>query len=60
MELFITLVLPALVLVGLTLLFLTEGIPVWIEDLTRDSTTIWNFGIVFMSTISVIIYFAKR
>ena len=60
MELFITLVLPALVLVGLTLLFLTEGIPVWIEDLTRDSTTIWNFGIVFISTISVIIYFAKR
>ena len=60
MELFIALGLPVLLLVGLTLFFMTEGIPVWIQDLTRNSTTIWNFGIVFMSSISVIIYLAKK
>ena len=60
MELFIALVIPVIFLVGLTLLFKIESIPSWIQDITRNSTTIWNFGIVFMSTISVIIYFARR
>ena len=60
MELFIALGLPVLLLVGLIILFMKEGIPAWILDLTRNSTTLWNFGIVFMSTISVIIYFATR
>ena len=60
MELFIALGLPVLLLVGFTLLFLKEGIPDWVQILTRYDSTIWNFGIVFMSTISVIIYFAKR
>ena len=60
MELLIALGLPVLLLVGFTLLFMQEGIPAWIQNLTRYDSTIWNFGIVFMSTISVIIYFAKR
>ena len=60
MELFIALVIPVIFLVGLTLLFKIEGIPSCIQDITRNSTTIWNFGIVFMSTISVIIYLARR
>ena len=60
MELFIALVIPVIFLVGLTLLFKIESIPSWIQDITRNSTTIWNFGIVFMSTISVIIYLARR
>ena len=59
MELLIALGLPVLCLVGLILLFMTEGTPAWIQHLTMNSTTIWNFGIVFISTISVIIYFAK-
>ena len=60
MELFIALGLPVLLLVGLIILFMKEGIPDWILDLTRNSSNLWNFGIVFMSTISVIIYFATR
>tara|TARA_Y100000589_G_scaffold273505_1_gene266961 strand:- start:1006 stop:1188 length:183 start_codon:yes stop_codon:yes gene_type:complete len=60
MELFIALGLPIILLVFLTILFINDGIPTWIEELTRNSTSIWNFGIVFMSTISVIIYFAKK
>ena len=60
MELFIALGLPLVLLVGFTLLFMTEGVPVWVQNLTRNSSVIWNFGIVAMSTLTVIIYLAKR
>ena len=60
MELFITLGLPIVLLVGFTLLFMADGIPSWIQNLTRNSSNIWNFGIVAMSTITVIIYLAKK
>tara|TARA_A100001035_G_C27323583_1_gene295166 strand:- start:4 stop:186 length:183 start_codon:yes stop_codon:yes gene_type:complete len=60
MELFIALGLPIVLLIGLTFLFMSDGIPVWIQNLNRNSSTIWNFGIVSMSTMTVIIYLAKR
>ena len=60
MELFIALGLPIVLLFGLTFLFIADGIPVWIQNLNRNSSTIWNFGIVAISTMTVIIYLAKR
>ena len=60
MELFIALGLPIVLLVGFTLLFMADGIPSWIQNLNRNSTNIWNFGIVVISTITVIIYLAKK
>ena len=60
MELFIALGLPIVLLIGLTFLFMSDGIPIWIQNLNRNSSTIWNFGIVAMSTVTVIIYLAKR
>ena len=60
MELFIALGLPLVLLVGLTLLFMTDGVPDWIQNFIKNSSNIWNFGIVAMSTIMVIIYLAKR
>ena len=60
MELFIALGLPIVLLIGLTYLFISDGIPVWIQNLNRNSSTIWNFGIVSISTMTVIIYLAKR
>ncbi len=60
MELFIALGLPIVFLIGLTFLFMSDGIPVWIQNLNGNSSTIWNFGIVAISTMSVIIYLAKR
>ena len=60
MELFIALGLPIVLLIGLTFLFMSDGIPVWVQNLNRNSSTIWNFGIVAMSTVTVIIYLAKR
>ena len=60
MELFIALGLPIVLLVGLTLLFMTEGIPCWVQQLNRNSSTLWNFGIVAMGTMTVIIYLSKK
>ena len=60
MELFIALGLPIVLIIGLTFLFMSDGIPVWIQNLNRNSSTFWNFGIVAISTMTVIIYLAKR
>ena len=60
MELFMALGLPIVLLIGFTLLFMADGIPSWIQNLTRNSTNIWNFGIVAISTMTVIIYLAKK
>mgnify|MGYP006234746385 FL=1 len=60
MELFIALGLPTVLLIGLTLLFMTEDVPDWVQNINRNSSTIWNFGIVAMSTMTIIIYLAKR
>ena len=60
MELFIALGLPTVLLIGLTLLFISDGVPDWIKNLNRNSSTIWNFGIVAIGTMTVIIYIAQR
>ena len=60
MELFIALGLPIVLFVGLTLLFMLDGIPSWVEQINIYSSTLWNFGIVAMGTMTVIIYLARR
>ena len=60
MELFLALGLPIVLLVGLTLLFMTEGIPSWVQQFNRNSTTLWNFGIVAMGTMTLIIYLSNK
>jgi len=60
MELFIALGIPIVLLVGLTLLFMSDGVPNWVQQLNKNNKTLWNFGIVAMSTIAVIIYLARR
>ena len=60
MEIFIALGVPIILLVGLTLLYMTDGVPFWVQNLNRNSSTIWNVGIVAISTTTVIIYLARR
>tara|TARA_B100000242_G_scaffold284401_1_gene247680 strand:- start:310 stop:492 length:183 start_codon:yes stop_codon:yes gene_type:complete len=60
MELFFALGLPIILLIGLTFFFMSEGIPAWIQNLSSKSSTIWNFGIVSVSTMTVIIYLTRR
>ena len=60
MELFIAISLPIVLLFGLTLLFLSDGIPSWVQQFERNSSTLWNIGIVAMSTMALITYLARR
>ena len=60
MELFIAIGLPIFLLFGLTLLFMSDGIPSWVQQLNRNSSTIWNFGILAISTMTVIIFLTRR
>ena len=55
MELFIAISLPIVLLFGLNLLFMLDGIPRWVKQLNRNSSTVWNFGIIAMGTMTVII-----
>ena len=60
MELFIAIGLPIILLFGLTLFFMSDGIPIWVQQINRNNSTLWNFGIVAISTMTVIIFIAKR
>tara|TARA_B100000886_G_C20023418_1_gene326861 strand:+ start:240 stop:422 length:183 start_codon:yes stop_codon:yes gene_type:complete len=60
MELIFALGFPIILLIGLTFFFMSEGIPAWIQNLSGKSSTIWNFGIVSMSTMTIIIYLSRR
>ena len=60
MELFVALGIPIVLLVGLTLLFMSDGVPNWVQQFNKKNTTLWNFGIVAMSTMTIIIYLARR
>ena len=60
MELFIALCLPIILIVALTLVFMSDGMPSWANNLSINSSTIWNTGIVAITTMTVIIYLAKR
>jgi hypothetical protein len=60
MELIFALGLPIILLIGLTFFFMSGGIPAWIQNLSGKSSTIWNFGIVSMSTMTIIIYLSRR
>ena len=60
MELFVAMSLPIIFLFGLTLIFMSNGIPSWVQQINRNNSTLWDFGIVSMSTMTVIIYLAKR
>ena len=60
MELFIAIGLPKVLLFVFTLIFMSIGISSWVQQINRNNSTLWNFGIVAMSTMTVIIYLAKR
>tara|TARA_B100001109_G_C18787847_1_gene438584 strand:+ start:685 stop:867 length:183 start_codon:yes stop_codon:yes gene_type:complete len=60
MELFIAISLPIVLILGLTLLFMSDGIPSWVKQFNRDSSTVWNFGIFAMGTMTVIIYLSNK
>ena len=51
---------PIVLLVGLTLLFMKYGIPIWDQQFFINSSTLLNLGIVAMGTMTVIIHLARK
>ena len=60
MELFIAIGLPIVLLFGLTLLFMSDGIPFWVQQINRNNSTLWNLSIAIMITKTLMIYLARR
>ena len=60
MELFIAISLPIVLLFVLTLLFMLGGIPRWVKQIIRNSSTFWNFGIVTIGIMTVKICLSNK
>ena len=60
MELFIAISLPIVLLFGLTLIFMLDGIPRWVKQLNRNSSTVWNFGIVTIGIMTAKICLSNK
>ena len=60
MELFYAVGLPVFLLFALVIIFMDGGIPDWVKNLNKSSSTWWNFGVILISTGSIIIYLARR
>tara|TARA_Y100000589_G_scaffold60733_1_gene51671 strand:+ start:723 stop:905 length:183 start_codon:yes stop_codon:yes gene_type:complete len=59
MELFVAMSLPIIFLFGLTLIFMSDRIPSWVQQINRNNSTLWNFGVVAISSITLIIYLSR-
>ena len=60
MELFIAIGLPIVLLFGITLLFMLDVMPSWVQQYKSNNSILWNFVIISISTVTIIIYLAKR
>ena len=60
MELFIAIGLPIVLLFVFTHIFMSNGIPIRVKQINRNNSTLWNLGIFAMTTMTVIVYLAKR
>ena len=60
MELFIAIGLPIVLLFGITLLFMSDVMPSWVQQYKSNNSILWNFVIISISTVTIIIYLAKR
>ena len=60
MEFILVLGIPILIVIGLTFLFITKGIPSWVENAEFNSSTIWNLGIITITSMSIVIYLYKK
>ena len=60
MELFIAIGLPIVLLFGITLLFMSDGMPSWVQQYKSNNSILWNFVIISFSPVTIIIYLAKR
>ena len=61
MDLVIALGVPLLLFLGLTLVFISDGVPNWVYAInSRYSRKFWLYGVIGLSTVSILIAFLRR
>ena len=53
MDLVIALVIPVVLLLGLTIVFVSDGVPPWVYSLNSRKT--WLYGVIGLSTVSLLV-----
>ena len=61
MELAIALGIPLIVVLGLTIVFVTDGVPNWVQNFnTNCSRKTWLYGVIALSTAGLIAALFRR
>ena len=61
MELVIALGIPLFIILGLTIVFMSDGVPPWVQNLnTKYSGKVWLFGVIALSTAGLIAALFRR
>ena len=59
-ELLTEIGLPIFLLLGLTLPFMSDEIPIWVQQINRKNLSLWNLSIAAIRTMKVIISFQEN
>ena len=61
MDLVIALGIPLVIILGLTIIFTTDGVPTWVHDInSKYSRKTWLYGVIALSTGSLLIAMFRR
>ena len=60
MDLIIALGIPLVIILGLTIIFATDGVPDWVYNINKKSGNIWLYGVLALSTGSLLIAIFRR
>tara|TARA_B100001175_G_C19246860_1_gene512741 strand:+ start:376 stop:561 length:186 start_codon:yes stop_codon:yes gene_type:complete len=61
MELVLALGIPLFLLLGLTAVFMADGVPLWIQNInSKYSDKVWLLGVIILSTAGLIAALFKR
>ena len=61
MDLVIALGIPLVIILGLTIIFTTDGVPNWVYNINNKySRSIWLYGVIALSTGSLLIAMFRR
>ena len=60
MELFISINFQVVLLLGLTIRFISDGIPIRFQQINRNNSNFWIFDIGDINTVKEIIYLTRK
>ncbi len=61
MDLVIALGIPLVIILGLTIIFTTDGVPGWVNNInSKYSRKTWLYGVIALSSASLLIALLKK